>query len=55
MLIEGDCTGALVALQDGSMDRSTYDHIIAEVKGLLKNRVFNPVKISREENRLAIA
>lgn len=52
VLIQGGCAVALAALQDGSMDRSAYGHIIAEVKGLLENRVFNEVKISREQNRV---
>ena len=34
LLFQDDCAVALVALQDGFMDRSAYGHIIAEVKGL---------------------
>ena len=52
-MIHRDCRVALAAINNGSMDRSAYGHIIPEVKGLLENRVFTPVKISREQNTVA--
>ena len=33
--------------------RTVYHLVIAEMKDLLESRVFNPFKISREQNRVA--
>lgn len=44
---------ALSALSNESLDRSTYGHLVAQIKGLVENRVFIPVKVSRDQNKVA--
>ena len=52
IIIQSDCASALKAISDASMDRSALGHMIQEIKFLLSDRVFVPVKISRYQNRV---
>ena len=51
--LQSDCLAALSALPNDSLDRSAYGHLLAEIKGLLENRVFVRVKVSRDQNKVA--
>ena len=51
--LQSDCLAALSSLFNDSLDRSTYGHLLAEIKGLLENRVFVRVKVSRDQNKVA--
>ena len=51
--LQSDCLAALSALSNDSLDRSAYGHLLAEIKGLLENRVFVRVKVSRDQNKVA--
>ncbi|KAE8809617.1 retrotransposon unclassified [Hordeum vulgare] len=53
IMIQSDCVTAINALTDVSLDSSAYGHMIREIKFLLSDRVFVPVKVSREQNRVA--
>ncbi|KAE8786890.1 retrotransposon unclassified [Hordeum vulgare] len=53
IMLQSDCAAAINALADVSLDNSVYDHMIREIKLLLSDRVFIPVKVSREQNRVA--
>lgn len=53
IMVQSDCASALKAISDASLDRSAYGHMIQEIKFLLSDRVFVPVKISRDQNRVA--
>ena len=53
ILLQSDCSLALKALSDDSLDRSMHGHLVRTVKGYLKDRVVIPVKIHREQNRVA--
>uniref|UniRef100_A0A8I6WEW6 RNase H type-1 domain-containing protein n=1 Tax=Hordeum vulgare subsp. vulgare TaxID=112509 RepID=A0A8I6WEW6_HORVV len=53
IMVQSDCAVALKAISDDSLDRSAYGHMIQEIKFLLTDRVFVPVKVSRDQNRVA--
>uniref|UniRef100_A0A8I6Y9J3 RNase H type-1 domain-containing protein n=1 Tax=Hordeum vulgare subsp. vulgare TaxID=112509 RepID=A0A8I6Y9J3_HORVV len=53
IMVQSDCVLALKAISDASLDRSTYDHMIREIKFLLSDRVFVSVQNSRDQNRVA--
>ncbi|KAE8786127.1 hypothetical protein D1007_40029 [Hordeum vulgare] len=53
IMIHPDCAAAINALTDTSLDNSTYSHMIKEIKFLLSDRVFIPVKVSHDQNRVA--
>ena len=54
IVIQSDCAVALKMLGDGSLDRSAYGHLVSEIKSFLNDRVVIPVKILREQNRVAL-
>ena len=53
IVLQSDCAVALKMLGDGSLDRSAYGHLVSEIKSFLNDRVVIPVKILREQNRVA--
>lgn len=53
IMVQSDCVVVLKAISDASLDRSAYGHMIQEIKFLLSDRVFIPVKVSRDQNRAA--
>ena len=53
ILLQSDCSVALQALLNDSLDRSAYDHLVRDLKSLLHDRIVIPVKILREQNRVA--
>lgn len=52
IMVQSDCVVTLKAISDASLDRSAYDHMIQEIKFFLSDRVFVPVKVSRDQNRV---
>ncbi|CAM0950791.1 unnamed protein product [Alopecurus aequalis] len=54
-VVQADSIGALSTLTDGSLSRSAYGHLVAEVKRLMEDREFVPIKVSRSQNRVAHA
>ena len=48
-----DCTVALAALANGSLDNSAHGHLLREIKGSMDNRVFVSVKVSHDQHRVA--
>ena len=53
MVIQSDSSTALSSLSSDILDRSAYGHLITEIKHLLAGREFFPMKISRDQNRVA--
>ncbi|KAE8782535.1 autophagy-related protein 7 [Hordeum vulgare] len=53
IMIQSDCVAAINAIKDTSLNNSAYGHMIQEIKFLLSDRVFIPVKVSRAQNRVA--
>ncbi|KAE8812567.1 autophagy-related protein 7 [Hordeum vulgare] len=53
IMLQSDCVAAINALTGASLDNSAYGHMIREIKFLLSDRVFIPVKVTREQNRVA--
>ncbi|KAE8795856.1 protein transport protein sec24 [Hordeum vulgare] len=53
IMIQSDCVAAINAIKDTSLDNSAYGHMIQEIKFLLSDRIFIPVKVSRAQNRVA--
>ena len=45
----------VAALTDDSLDRSAYGHLMTEIKKLLELRGFIPLKITRNQNRVALS
>ena len=53
ILVQSNSSIAIAAFTDDSLDRSAYGHIIVEIKKLLNLRGFVPLKIERNQNRIA--
>ncbi|KAE8779155.1 autophagy-related protein 7 [Hordeum vulgare] len=53
IMLQSDCATTINAITGVSLDNSAYGHMIREIKLLLSDRVFIPVKVSREQNRVA--
>ncbi|XBJ12984.1 hypothetical protein VPH35_017406 [Triticum aestivum] len=53
ILLQSDCVVALKMLFDDSFNRSASGHLVSEIKSYLSDRVVIPVKIIREQNRVA--
>ncbi|KAE8804456.1 autophagy-related protein 7 [Hordeum vulgare] len=53
IMVQSDCAAAINALSDASLDKSAYGHMVQKIKFLLSDRVFVPVKVSRDQNRVA--
>ncbi|KAI5018693.1 hypothetical protein ZWY2020_043581 [Hordeum vulgare] len=50
---QSDSSMALSAMSGDSLIRSAYEHLVAENRHLMVDRVFIPFKISRVQNRVA--
>uniref|UniRef100_A0A453GM97 RNase H type-1 domain-containing protein n=1 Tax=Aegilops tauschii subsp. strangulata TaxID=200361 RepID=A0A453GM97_AEGTS len=44
---------AFFLVDTDSLDKSTYSHLVSEIKHLLVGREFVPIKVSRGQNRVA--
>mgnify|MGYP005845550411 FL=1 len=53
VIVQSDSSCALATLLGDTLSRSVYAHLDAEIKALLVDREFVPVKISRDQNRVA--
>ncbi|XBI60950.1 hypothetical protein VPH35_041814 [Triticum aestivum] len=53
VVVQSDSTTALSILTSNELDRSAYGHLILETKDLMVGREFIPMKISRDQNRVA--
>ena len=53
IIVQSDSSVALSALTGTSLTRSAYGHLGAEIRHLMVDRVFIPLKISRVQNRVA--
>ncbi|XBI98712.1 hypothetical protein VPH35_018919 [Triticum aestivum] len=53
IIVQSDSSQALSALLGESLSRSAYGHLVAEIRHLLGEREFIPLKIKREQNRVA--
>lgn len=53
IMVQSDSAEALTALTGDTLSRSTYGHLVAKIKHLMVDREFIPLKIKREQNRVA--
>lgn len=53
MVVQSDYSVAFSALTDGSMDCSLYGHLIYPIRRLMEGREFVPLKLARDQNRVA--
>jgi hypothetical protein len=53
VIFQSDSSEALLALSGEGLSRSAYGHLMAEIKFFMEGREFIPIKIKREQNRVA--
>uniref|UniRef100_A0A8R7P9P7 RNase H type-1 domain-containing protein n=1 Tax=Triticum urartu TaxID=4572 RepID=A0A8R7P9P7_TRIUA len=53
VVVQSDSYEALVSLSSDALSRSVYGHLVLEIKELMSNRKFVPLKICRSQNRVA--
>ena len=53
VIVQSDSSCALATILGDTLSRSVYGHLDAEIKALLFDREFVPLKISRDKNRVA--
>ncbi|VAI55472.1 unnamed protein product [Triticum turgidum subsp. durum] len=53
VVVQSGSTTALSVLTSNELDRSANEHLILEIKDLMVGREFIPMKISRDQNRVA--
>ncbi|XBI46276.1 hypothetical protein VPH35_110567 [Triticum aestivum] len=53
VVVQSDSMEALSCLLNKELERSTYGHLVGEIKELMCNREFYPQKIHRSQNRVA--
>ncbi|XBI56775.1 hypothetical protein VPH35_038306 [Triticum aestivum] len=53
IIVQSDSSTALSALSGTSLTRSAYGHLVAEIRHLMVDRAFIPMKFSRVQNRVA--
>ncbi|KAM3260223.1 hypothetical protein ACQJBY_051471 [Aegilops geniculata] len=53
VVVQSDSSEALVSLSSDALTRSAYGHLVLEIKELMSNREFVPLKICRSQNRVA--
>ncbi|KAE8819228.1 autophagy-related protein 7 [Hordeum vulgare] len=51
IMVQSDCAAAINAVTGASLDKSAYGHMVQEIKFLLSDRVFIPVKVSCDQSR----
>ena len=53
VVVQSDSSEALASLSSDALTRSAYGHLVLEIKELMSNREFVPLKICRSQNRVA--
>lgn len=53
VIVQSDSSEALAALSGEGLSRSTYGHLVAEIKLLMSQREFIPTKLQCKQNRAA--
>ncbi|XBI45435.1 hypothetical protein VPH35_109903 [Triticum aestivum] len=53
IVVQSDSAQALLSLTGESLARSAYGHLVAEIRRLMGDREFIPMKLKREQNRVA--
>ncbi|KAM3296609.1 hypothetical protein ACQJBY_038780 [Aegilops geniculata] len=53
IIVQSDSAQALLSLTGESLSRSAYGHLVAEIRLLMGERKFIPLKLKREQNRVA--
>ena len=53
IIVQSDSSEALLTLMGNGLSKSAYGHLVAEIKFLMGGREFIPLKIKREQNRIA--
>ena len=53
VIVQPDSSCALATILGDTLSRSVYGHLDAEIKALLVDTEFVPLKISRDQNRVA--
>uniref|UniRef100_A0A453J1L5 RNase H type-1 domain-containing protein n=1 Tax=Aegilops tauschii subsp. strangulata TaxID=200361 RepID=A0A453J1L5_AEGTS len=53
VVVQSDSSEALASLSSNALTRSAYGHLVLEIKELMSNREFVPLKTSRSQNRIA--
>ncbi|KAI5004857.1 hypothetical protein ZWY2020_032100 [Hordeum vulgare] len=53
IIVQSDSSLALSALSSDSLTRSSYGHLIAEIRHLMVDRFFIPLKISHVQNNVS--
>lgn len=53
VVLQSDCAVALKMITIDSFDRSAYGHLVSEIRRFLLDREVFPLKVSREQNRVA--
>ena len=53
VIVQSDSSEALSVLTGDNLSRWTYGHLVAEIKHLMVEKEFIPLKIKREQNRVA--
>ena len=52
VIVQLDSSEALLSLSGEGLSRSTYGHLVAEIKFLMQGREFIPMKMKRDQNRV---
>ncbi|VAI39663.1 unnamed protein product [Triticum turgidum subsp. durum] len=52
IIVQSDSVQALLSMTGESLSRSAYGHLVAEIRLLLGEREFVPLKIKHEHNRI---
>ncbi|VAH89364.1 hypothetical protein VPH35_065224 [Triticum aestivum] len=53
IIVQSDSTSALATIEGDTLCRSAYGHLAAEIKAFMVDREFLPLKISRDQNKVA--
>ena len=53
VVVQSVSSEALASLSSDALTRSAYSHFVLEIKELMSNREFVPLKICRSQNRVA--
>uniref|UniRef100_A0A8I6XS42 RNase H type-1 domain-containing protein n=1 Tax=Hordeum vulgare subsp. vulgare TaxID=112509 RepID=A0A8I6XS42_HORVV len=53
VIVQSDSSNALAIIEGDAWARSAYGHLAEEIKTLMVDREFIPLKISRDHNRVA--
>lgn len=53
LTFQSDSSEALSSLIGDGLVRSAYRHVVAEIKELIKDKEFIPLKLCRDQNRVA--